>query len=161
VVQAAPGRRLEVPWSVCMITPAMASPPLRTATAIILIARISRRPCLRRWHSVSASTASGWVDTVIPKEEDSTRSSRSGVVIQSITRFTHPWWCYAGYLRTRSTSSVKAYCVTDRLGGRFHETRDSLHDPLAAGGHREFCVALVTCLWTSFANCWNGMCVPI
>jgi hypothetical protein len=38
---------------------------------------------------------------------------------------------------------------------------DSLHDPLAAGGHREFCVALVTCLWTSFANCWNGMCVPI
>jgi hypothetical protein len=53
----------------------------------------------------------------------------------------------------------KAYCVG--LGGRFHETRDSLHDPLASRRSPRVCVALVTCLWTSLANCWNGMCVPI
>src|ERR1700716_929969 len=68
---------------------------------------------------------------------------------------------HAGHLRTRSAGSAKAYCVTCRLGGRFHETRGSLHDPLAAGGHREFCVSIATCPWASFANSWNGMCVPI
>jgi hypothetical protein len=29
------------------------------------------------------------------------------------------------------------------------------------GDHRWFSGAMVTCLWTSFENCWNGMCVPI
>ena len=29
------------------------------------------------------------------------------------------------------------------------------------GDHRQFCGAMTTCPWTSFARYWNGMCVPI
>jgi AraC-like DNA-binding protein len=44
-----------------------------------------------------------------------------------------------------------------RLGGRFNETPEFLHIPLVAEDPRWSCAAIVACLWTGVANCWNGM----
>jgi hypothetical protein len=54
----------------------------QSLTADIQAPPSSPQPCPSVGHNMSAaSMASGRVDTVIPKEEDSTRRSRSGVVI--------------------------------------------------------------------------------
>lgn len=55
----------------------------------------------------------------------------------------------------------RSHTVSSTLGGRYYESREFLHNPLADDGRRRSCAAIVVCPWTSFANCWTGMCVPI